>query len=278
MLSYRHSFHAGNFADVLKHVVLVELLKHMVKKDKPFEYIDTHSGAGFYNLESKYAKKLSEHDNGIGKLKSEQWPELAEYFKILEDFNRASDFKCYPGSPLIAAKFLRPKDKAWLYELHHADFALLETNIGTNRRIKSFCQDGLKGALAHVPPVSRRAVVLMDPSYEVKSDYDAVFKTIEAAHKKFSTGIYALWYPVVDRQKIDRLESKFVRSGIKDIQRFELGLSADTREPGMTASGMLVINPPWGLRDTMSKVLPRLVEALADDSAAFYKCDVLVDQ
>lgn len=278
MLSYRHSFHAGNFADVLKHTVLVEILASLIKKDKPFDYIDTHAGAGLYHLKSNDAKKLEEYNNGIAKLKNGDWPELERYFSIIDRYNKTANLHYYPGSPLFASDFLRTHDKAWLYELHPKDFSLLSKNVTQTRRLKIFSEDGLQGLLSLLPPQSRRALVLVDPSYEVKAEYEQVFDTIDKAYKKFATGIYAIWYPVVERQKIDRLQRRFIRSGIKDIQRFELGLTADTDKRGMTASGMLVINPPWGLFETMSALLPKLLKALAQDDNAFYKCDVLVGE
>ncbi len=276
MLSYRHSFHAGNFADVLKHTVLVEILESLVKKDKPFEYIDTHSGAGLYNLASDNARKLNEHDNGIGKLWSEKLTELKPYLKVVKAFNDSVLPKYYPGSPLIALQYLRPQDKAWLYELHPQDMTLLERNIRDSRQAKAHCSDGYQGLLSRMPPVSRRGLVLIDPSYEVKSEYEQVFAVVEKAYKKFSTGVFAIWYPVVDRSRIDKLEKRFRNSGIKDIQRYELGLSADSEERGMTSSGMIVINPPWGLLDRMSKLLPQLVKRLSESDEAFYKCEILV--
>lgn len=278
MLSYRHSFHAGNFADVIKHIVLVEALEHLTKKEKPFDYIDTHSGAGLFNLESKHASKLAEHSDGISKLDSKNWPELASYFDVIESYNESKLLQHYPGSPLISMRYLRPGDNAWLYELHHSDFELLKNNTSGNRRVKVSCEDGLRGLLAHLPPLSRRALVLIDPSYEIKTDYRHVFEAIESAYKKFSTGTYLLWYPVIDRQRITDLERKLIRSGIKDIQRFELGLSADRTGRGMTSSGVFAINPPWGLYKKMSSVLPRLVAELQRDDGAFFKCDVLVGE
>lgn len=278
MLSYRHSFHAGNFADILKHIVLTEILEHLTKKDKPFDYIDTHAGAGLYDLQSDQAEKLGEYSNGIGKLNMQDWPSLASYFSAIKACNPNGGLRFYPGSPLIASHFMRAQDKATLYELHPTDFKLLSKNTRTNRRINVLNQDSLEGLLSLLPPTSRRAVILMDPSYEIKSDYDQVFKTLKHAHKKFATGTYALWYPVVDRHRIRKLEKLFISSGIRNIQRFELGLEPDSPEHGMTASGMIVINPPWTLFDNMKTLLPQLVKALDDDGEAFSRCDILVPE
>ena len=278
MLSYRHSFHAGNFADVLKHVVLVEILEHLTKKDAPFDYIDTHSGAGLFNVRSKDAEKLNEYAEGVGKLELAELPQLSRYFEIIASYNKGKHLDIYPGSPAFAQYFLRPQDRAWLYELHPEDFKALRKNINTSRKVRVACEDGLKALDAVVPPHSRRAVVLIDPSYEVKTEYDQVYEAIAKAHKKFATGTYALWYPVVDRRKIDKLEKQFKKSGIKNIQRFELGVSADSAERGMTSSGMLVVNPPWTLFDTMAKVLPVIARQISQSPESFYKCDVLVEE
>lgn len=278
MLSYRHSFHAGNFADVIKHIVLIEILEHLVQKETPFEYIDTHAGAGLYNLRSRQAQKLEEHTRGISKLSPEAFPELSRYFNCIQTFNKPGELTKYPGSPLIAEQFLRSQDRAWLFELHPQDFKLLSDTMKNKRKVKVSKEDGLKGVMAHVPPNSRRGLVLIDPSYELKNEYEQVFNAVVKAYKKFSTGVYAIWYPVVDRRKIDQLERRLVKSGIKHIQRFELGVSADMAGQGMTASGMIVINPPWKLFSRMSDVLPKLVKTLSDDKNAFFKCDILVEE
>ena len=278
MLSYRHSFHAGSFADVIKHVVLVEILRHLVSKDRAFDYIDTHAGAGLYDLRSEQARKLQEYRNGIGKLTAGAFPELAVYLGIVQQFNAASDLHYYPGSALIASHFLRAKDRSWLFELHPADFALLQQRLAADRRVRAMRKDGFRGLLGLLPPASRRALVLMDPAYEVKTDYQQVFETLASAHRKFATGIFALWYPVVERRQIDELEDRFTGSGIRKIQLFELGVSADAPGSGLSAAGIIVINPPWTLQQTMAALLPRLVAALAVGDGAFFRCQTLVDE
>ena len=278
MLSYRHSFHAGNFADVLKHVVLVEILEALVKKDKAFAYVDTHAGAGLFDLKFGHAEKLAEYRDGFGKLWGGDWPELSSYFSVVGACNPSGSWNYYPGSPLIASHFLRPQDEAWLFELHPADYRKLAKNTRKNRRIHTRFEDGHQGVLSVLPPASRRGLVLIDPSYEVKSEYEQVIGTVSKAHRKFSTGIYAIWYPVVNRENIVQLEGSLAASGIRDIQRFELGIAADSDERGMTASGMIVINPPWGLFEKMSVLLPKLSRALCTDTAAPFKSDILVPE
>jgi len=278
LLSYRHSFHAGNFADVIKHIVVIEILEHLIKKDSPFDYIDTHAGAGLYNLSSDHATKLQEYTQGVGRLKAEEWPELSRYFEILKKYNPSGRLLHYPGSPMIAMHFLRARDHAWLFELHPADCETLAKNTYEDDRIKVMRGDGYAGMLSLLPPVSRRGLVLIDPPYEIKTDYAQILSTIIKAHKKFSTGTYAIWYPVVDRKRIDKLEAKFKDSGIRKIQRFELASAADSRGMGMSAAGMIVINPPWMLMEKMSQLLPRLVDILGEGPRSFYKCDELVGE
>jgi 23S rRNA (adenine2030-N6)-methyltransferase len=278
LLSYRHSFHAGNFADVIKHIVLVETLAHLTEKDSPFEYVDTHSGAGLFNLKSSDALKLQEHDSGISRLDRADFPELGRYFEVIDSYNPTGEMRRYPGSPAIAAHFLRPQDRAWLCELHPQDYKLLGKNMKAHRKVRVFCEDGLKQLDSLLPLTSRRGLVLVDPSYEVKSEYGDVLKAIRKGYGKFSNGIYALWYPVVERGKIDTLERKFRQSGIKNIQRFELGIAPDSDERGMTASGVFMINPPWKLFATMTAVLPRLALALGEGNHQLFKCDVIAGE
>jgi 23S rRNA (adenine2030-N6)-methyltransferase len=282
MLSYRHSFHAGNFADVIKHIVLVEILQHLCRKDTPFDYIDTHAGAGLFDLGSEHAGKLQEFNDGVAKLTQPEWPELTAYFTVLNSYNSPGNssgkLQHYPGSPMIARHFLRARDREWLFELHPADFATLQGNVAGDRRIKVAQEDGFQSLLRLLPPLSRRALVLIDPAYEVKDDFLQVVKTCTRAWQKFATGIYLAWYPVVDRERIDELESRFVNSGIRNIQRFELGLTADTTARGLTAAGVVVINPPWLLMEKMTALLPRLVAALGRDDGAFFRADTLVEE
>lgn len=273
MLSYRHSFHAGNFADVLKHVVLVEVLHHLCAKEKPFDYIDTHAGAGVYSLTASHAIKNSEHTQGVGMIYGDTVPELQPYLNIVRQLNTGKGLTAYPGSPKIAEALLREQDRGWLFELHPADFKQLDARFANNRRFRVSADDGFKGLIAHLPPVSRRACVLMDPPYEVKDDYDQVVKTVIKAHKRFATGTYCIWYPVVDRHRIDRMERQLADSGIRRVQLFEFGQQKGT---GMYASGMIAINPPWTLMAKMQTLLPPLAARLFSDPA--YRCVELVGE
>ncbi len=280
MLSYRHSFHAGNFADVLKHIILIKILEHLKKKDKPFCCIDTHAGPGEYALDDGYALKNREFENGIGKLwqRDDLPDDVANYVNIIKKFNNTDELIRYPGSPLIIKQFLRNKDRLFLYELHSTEIELLNISVTRDRRIKVFHADGLKNVLGLLPPNEHRGMILIDPSYEIKSDYNLVIETLIQMHKRFATGIYALWYPVVERSRNKQLEKAIKTSGIKNVQLFELGIKTDTHEHGMTASGMIVVNPPWTLVADMQQILPWLADVLGIDGAGLYRIETLVGE
>jgi len=237
---------------------------------------DTHSGAGFFELAGSDAQKTQEYQDGIAKL----WQHtsaneaLNDYISLIKSFNQ-TQLEFYPGSPKVAEHFLRRQDKGWFFELHPRDLTLLEENMQGKRSIRVRGENGFAGLIGLLPPASRRACVLIDPPYEVKDDYDTVVKTIMQAHQRFATGTYMIWYPVVDRERIERMEAGLVESGISNIQLFELATEADTDVHGMTASGMIVINPPWKLKQTMDQVLPELVELLSQ-SSGFYRSEQLV--
>lgn len=277
MLSYRHSFHAGNPADVVKHLVLAQVLSYQTLKDKPLDYIDTHSGAGFFELAGADAQKTQEYLDGIAKLyqHNSEHQELNDYIELIKSFNDTEQLAFYPGSPKIAEHFLRRQDKGWFFELHPRDLALLQENMSGKRSIRVRGENGFAGLVGLLPPASRRACVLIDPPYEIKDDYDTVVKTLTKAYQRFSTGTYMIWYPVVDRERIERMEQGLIASGMRNIQLFELATEADTEVHGMTASGMIVINPPWKLKQTMDKILPELVSLLSD-SSGFYRSEQLV--
>ncbi|MBB1372399.1 23S rRNA (adenine(2030)-N(6))-methyltransferase RlmJ [Pseudoalteromonas sp. SR45-4] len=277
MLSYRHSFHAGNPADVLKHLVLAQVLGYQTLKDKPLDYIDTHSGAGFFELAAADAQKTQEYQDGIEKLwqHTSKHSALNDYIALIKSFNQTAGLEFYPGSPKIAEHFLRRQDKGWFFELHPRDLLLLEENMQGKRSIRVRGENGFAGLVGLLPPASRRACVLIDPPYEVKDDYDTVITTLMQAYQRFATGTYMIWYPVVDRSRIDNMEQDLIDSGMRNIQLFELATKADTDVHGMTASGMIVINPPWKLKQVMDEVLPELVSILSE-SSGFYRSEQLV--
>ena len=280
MLSYRHSFHAGNFADVLKHIILIECLEYLRKKDKPFCCIDTHAGPGKYELDGDYALKNKEFENGISKLwQRTDLPEgVDHYVSLIKRFNSPDKLSRYPGSPLITKQLLRDKDRLCLFELHTTEIKLLTALANKDKRISVVHADGLTSGLTLLPPFERRGLVLIDPSYEIKTDYQQVVESLVAMHKRFATGTFALWYPVIERSRNQKLELAIKASGINNIQLFELGIRADSNEHGMTATGMIVINPPWTLAAEMKQVLPYLSEVLAHNGEGFYRIQTLAEE
>jgi 23S rRNA (adenine2030-N6)-methyltransferase len=280
MLSYRHAFHAGNFADVLKHIVLLEILVYLTQKEKPFCVIDTHAGGGKYALDGDFSLKTHEFDTGISQLwqRDDLPPSVAHYVNLQKRFNANGQFKTYAGSPLLIKQLLRAKDRLCLFELHSTEFGALKENMKLDKRIFIEHADGLKNGLALLPPVERRGLVLIDPSYEMKSDYSDVVKTLIQMYKRFSTGTYALWYPVIERGRNQALEMAFKKSGLTNVQLFELGINADNSGRGMNASGMIIINPPWNLIETMKSILPKLAEILGENGAGNFRIETLVTE
>jgi len=280
MLSYRHAFHAGNYADVLKHLVLTRTLSYMAQKSAPICYIDTHAGAGGYSLLCSEAKKTDEFSRGIGLLWGEKGlpPPLNEYRALVERFNEGRALRNYPGSPWIARQLLRKQDRLELCELHPKDHPLLARLFKAERRISCHFGDGFKRSLALVPPVERRGLVLIDPSYEIKSDYAQVVQHIKELYKRFATGTYALWYPLVDEQRVRTLEKAFIRSGMRNIELYQLDISEDHSQPGMTGSGMIVVNPPWTLKKDVCEALDWFAPKVSDTGKALYRAEVLVPE
>lgn len=268
MLSYRHSFHAGNHADVLKHIVLMLILENLKLKDKGFYYLDTHAGVGRYQLSSDEAEKTGEYKEGIGRLweRTDLPQEISHYVDLIKHLNfGAKALRYYAGSPLIAAQLLRPQDRALLTELHPRDFPLLRNNFKEFKNVSVKCDNGFQQLKATLPPKERRGLVLIDPPYELKEDYDLVVKATEEGYKRFATGTYAIWYPVVLRQQTKRIFKGLQASGIRKILKIELAVRPDSDQRGMTASGMAVINPPWTLENQMKAILPYLVKTLVPE-------------
>ncbi|MDW7795449.1 23S rRNA (adenine(2030)-N(6))-methyltransferase RlmJ [Morganella morganii] len=267
MLSYRHSFHAGNHADVLKHTVQSLIIESLKEKDKPFLYLDTHAGAGRYQLSGEHAERTGEYLEGIARIWAQESvpEELKTYLEAVSALNPRGDLRFYPGSPLIAAHLLRDHDKLNISELHPSDFPLLRNEFSRDNRVRVVREDGYQQLKSQLPPLSRRGFVLIDPPYELKSDYQAVVKGIQEGHRRFATGTYAVWYPVVLRQQIKRMVKDFQATGIRKILQIELAVRPDSDQRGMTASGMIVINPPWKLESQMKSVLSWLHKVLVPE-------------
>jgi 23S rRNA (adenine2030-N6)-methyltransferase len=272
MLSYRHAFHAGNFADVMKHIVLTASLKHLTRKSTAVCYLDTHAGAGGYDLHSEQAKKTGESNLGVAKIwQAHDAPDtITNYLELLHRLNPTGELGRYPGSPWFAAQLLRPQDRVVLCELHNNDFALLEKTFANDGRVYCHAADGYVFSKGIVPPIERRGLIFMDPSYELRDEYDTAFATIARLHRQFSTGTYALWYPILDESRGTSLRLQFESSQIRDVLHLALRVADQKSFPGMYGSGMIVVNPPWTLRAAMETALPWLVTQLGiNDRAGF---------
>lgn len=265
MLSYRHSFHAGNHADVVKHIVESLIIESLKNKEKPFIYHDTHSGAGRYDLTHEWSEKTGEYKEGIARIwERNDCPELIKpYLDAVKSVNKDDTLRFYPGSPRVARTLIRPQDRMTLTELHSSDFPLLLQEFRGDRQVRMHNEDAYKRLKANMPPKERRGIVLIDPPYELKTEYQDVVNGIKNAHKRWATGTFAIWYPVVYRDNIDLITDGLEDLGIQKILQIELGVAPDSDERGMTASGMIVINPPWKLKEQMQEILPWLQECIA---------------
>lgn len=280
MLSYRHVFHAGNFADVMKHVVLASMLRYLTRKDAPLCYIDTHAGAGRYDLRSDHAQKNRESASGIARVRDATDPPeaVARYLELVHRIGGEAEQTHYPGSPLIAASMLRPQDRLMLCELHSSDFPALQQVFRKDRRVHCFNEDGYRFCKGLLPPAERRGLVLMDPSYEIAKEYDTAIEAVIALHKRFSTGTYALWYPVLDSRRTTALRIAVQKSSMRDVLNLELHVADRKSVPGMYGCGMMVVNPPWTLREEMEQAMPWLALVLGRDSAAGSSVDQWVEE
>ncbi|MFZ3088948.1 MAG: 23S rRNA (adenine(2030)-N(6))-methyltransferase RlmJ [Methylotenera sp.] len=276
MLSYRHAFHAGNHADVLKHYVLGLVLAYTVQKDKPFWYIDTHAGAGMYSLSEGYATQNAEFEQGINKLiTAKDLPKpLADYVTKIQSFNTGS-MRLYPGSPSIAELYLRADDRMRLFELHPNDYKILYENFhGLGKQVKIEMQNGFASIKACLPPQPRRAVVLIDPPYEDKQDYEYVVDTIKDSLKRFPTGTYIVWYPILQRTEPAEMLDSLKRLNVPDWLHVSMSIHAPSAEGfGMHGSGLFIINPPWTLPKTLAETMPILTQLLALDESASFTLD-----
>lgn len=267
MLAYRHGFHAGNYSDVLKHLVQIAILQHLKKKPAPFYYHDTHAGAGVYEIAHSYMQKNREYLQGIGRLwnTDPKAPLLLSYLDIVRAVNPAGDLVMYPGSPEIAALLIRADDRIWLGELHGSDYKMLCEHFAKNRRVRCEQVDALSGLKAGLPPSEKRGLVFVDPSYETDRDYRLLHTWIREAYRRFARGIYAIWYPQLDTRTTDQLLRRFVLSGITDILHIQVKVTQENPNARLKGCGMVVINPPYTLAGTMRETLPELLGLLSND-------------
>jgi 23S rRNA (adenine2030-N6)-methyltransferase len=278
MLSYRHGFHAGNFADVLKHAVLTLCLRALHRKDKPYCYIETHAGAGRYDLSGRMASKNAEFRNGIARLwdRSDLPALLLPYLDVVRALNRSGDLRWYPGSPLIVRSLLRPRDRMALCELHPTDIVHLTELFAHDRQVTVHHRDGYAALKALLPPAERRGLVLCDPSFEMKGERGRLVDALKLAFRKWPTGIFALWHPIQDRAATDRLYRQLKDTGIPKILAVELWVLPDAATMSLKGSGMILINPPWQIDEEVEALLPWLWETLAHDGLGQWRIEWLI--
>ena len=298
MFSYRHAFHAGNHADVLKHSVLLAVLKHLIQKETALTVFDTHAGAGLYRLDGDYAETSGEAANGFlrvlskekatAAIKGELAPILQDYLDVVASFNSKGSHKVYPGSPFIIQRLLRDRDKLKLFELHPTDSKTLAANIAqleAGRQVAVFREDGFEGLKKFLPPPARRALVLSDPSYEIKNDYTRVVAMVADSLVRFATGTYAVWYPIIPRpeahdvpRKLKTLANKSGKSWLNATltvksSKLTSDEAGEVVRPGLPASGMFIINPPHTLKAALQLALPQLVTLLGQDQHATFSVE-----
>ncbi len=267
MLSYQHEYHAGNFADVHKHLCLRVLFESLLKKDKPLCYIDCHAGAGIYDLDSGEARRTGESAGGIGRLwvhrAGTRAPALAAYLEAVAALNPDGQLRHYPGSPALARQWLRPQDQALLMELHPQAQQALKKNVGLDSRISVHARDCYEGLAALLPPPIKRGLVLLDPSYEVKDEYRQIAALAVKAHKRWPNAVYAIWYPLLPAARHLELLQALERSGLSKILLTELLVAGEGETGGMYGSGMAIVNAPWQADEQLAQLLPPVADLLA---------------
>ncbi len=283
MLSYRHSYHAGNFADVMKHVTLVAAVRALHRKDGACYFQDTHAGRGVYDLDTPEASQNREFDSGIGRI----WTHDAEppvavgrYLDIVRLLNPGPNAaaRYYPGSPALLSALLRRDDRLLLTELHPADHAALSSGFRGDRRIHLHKQDAWQGLKAFLPPAERRGLVLIDPSYERRDEYDHVVQGVQTACARWPHGVFLIWYPLMSTAQRNAFHENIRRTGIRKILCAELSIAPLSHHLQLSGSGILIVNPPWQLDDELANVLPWLTRQLQRQAQGGHYLDWLVPE
>ena len=282
-MNYRHAFHAGNFADVVKHAVLALLIERLKAKETAFRVIDTHAGIGLYDLAGDEARRTGEWRNGIGRVYDVRLPPAIEtlmrpYLEAVRAANGPGPLARYPGSPWIVHHLLRRQDRLTAVELHPADAEALRELFAGDRQVKTIALDGWLALGSFVPPKERRGLVLVDPPYEAAAEFARLAQALEAAHRKWAAGSYLAWYPIKDRDEPDALARRLRRAGIGKILRVELGVAAPSEAGRLTACGLIAINPPWTLADELALLLPELTRVMSENGAGRSRVDWLTGE
>ena len=282
-MNYRHVYHAGNFADVVKHAVLSRLVEYLKRKDKAFRVIDTHAGIGLYDLSSEQARKTGEWHDGIGRLMDAALPAesadlLAPYLDAVRAVNPAGGIEKYPGSPLIARHLLRKQDRLSAIELHPEDARTLADLFEGDFQTRVTELDGWLALGAHLPPKEKRGLVLVDPPFEIGGEFDRLVDGLKKAHRRWPGGIFALWYPVKDRKAVAAFREGLADSGIPKIMDIEFYIRPPSSEPRLDGTGMVVVNPPYQLESELRTMLPVLNKILAESAGASWSVEWLAGE
>lgn len=276
-MNYRHRFHAGAFQDVFKHAVLALVVEHLKAKEKPFLVLDTHAGVGRYDLAGEAAGRTKEYEGGIARLfdASDLPTELAAYIAVVRALNPDGRLRWYPGSPCLVRALLRPGDRLVAAELHPEDAATLATAFARDRQVKVHHLDGYQALKAFLPPTPRRGLVLIDPPFEEKDEFDRMAAGLKAAYRRWATGIYLLWYPIKDRVDVRRFHRSLTASGVERIAAAELSILPNETPGVLTGCGLALVNPPFGIEGALGRLLPDLARRLAQRGRGGWRFDWL---
>jgi 23S rRNA (adenine2030-N6)-methyltransferase len=272
-MNYRHAYHAGNFADVVKHIVLTRILTYLKRKDGAFRVIDTHAGVGLYDLSSEAAQKTGEWRDGIGRLLQTDLPPetaalVAPYLDVVRGFNPGGKPTSYPGSPLLTKALLRGVDRLTAIELHPDDASVLKARFAGDFQVRVIELDGWLALGAHLPPKEKRGLVLVDPPFEKEGDFDRLVEGLQKACRRWPGGTYALWYPIKDRRAVDAFREALRDAGIPKMLDIVFEIRRPSSPPRFDGTGMIVVNPPYVLENEMSVILPALHKVMAEDRSA----------
>jgi len=272
-MNYDHAYHAGNFADVVKHALVVRIVEYLKRKDKPFRVIDTHAGSGLYDLSGERAQKTGEWRTGIGRLVEAELPEparllLAPYLDCIADLNPGGGIKFYPGSPVLVRRLLRGRDRLTAIELHPDAAFELKNRFAGDFATRTIELDGWLALGAHVPPKEKRGFVLVDPPFEIDDEFGRILDGLRKAHQRWPGGIYAFWYPIKDRDEVERFRQDLAGLGIPRILDATLTIRAPLHYPRLDGTGMVIVNPPYVIEEELNVLLPVLSSVLAEDAGA----------
>jgi len=267
-VNYRHAYHAGNFADVFKHIVLTELLRALRRKEKGFAYLETHAGAGRYDLQASEAQKTGEYRDGVERFWRSPSDDLSDYLAAVQSVNRSQALRCYPGSPRIARFFLRPQDRMRLCEAAPSECERLKNEFAGDKYVEVRCGDGYAALKAWLPPPERRGLVLIDPPYENAEEWWHLPQSILSAIERWSTGIYAVWYPKKSDAPVERFKAGLIGAGLRRLFVAEIDIWPNDVPFRLNGCGMLIVNPPWQLEDVLSILSKPLKEKLIQGLAA----------